>query len=288
MKNVLIVHDISCYGKNSTTAVLPIISAMQLVGTLLPTALLSTHTGPGFEDYTFLDLSSEMVKIVGHWQQMGLRFDSIYVGYLGSSEQIDFLQDVIPQLLTSNGQFFLDPVMADDGEFYANFDQSYAEKMRNLCQQADVLIPNQTEASFLYHEPYQEGLLPLAALSRLQQKINTPEPTSFVLTGAGYDGQGLTGAYYWDQTTQQGGLCQAPFVGGRFHGTGDIFASILVGLMTNGWPLAEATRQAVTWVSKILSLSIDNPKIVREGLQFERVLGDLAQLVRQGREEDEG
>ena len=112
MRNVLLVHDISCYGKCSSTVALPLLSMMGVSGTLLPTSLLSTHTGSGFEGFTFLDLSGEMKKIVAHWKRLGLQFDAAYVGYLGSSDQIDFLIQELPSLLKPGAKFYLDPVMA--------------------------------------------------------------------------------------------------------------------------------------------------------------------------------
>lgn len=279
MKRVLIVHDISCYGKNSTTVVLPILSAMQLVTTVLPTALLSTHTGPAFQNYTYLDLTAEMAKIVSHWQNMQIKFDSIYIGYLGSIKQIAFLEQVIPDLLTSDGKFFLDPVMADDGTFYPGFDRQYAQRLLSLCEMADVLLPNQTEASLLYDLPYVEGIITEDLLLTYREKINALKPTDFVLTGAGYNGKDLTGAYYYDAKNNDYGLWQAPFVGGRYHGTGDIFASVIVGLMTHGMVLKEATHFAVNILPEILRCSLHNPNIVREGLSIEPFLGQLSKFV---------
>ena len=112
MKNILIIHDTSSFGKCSTTVALPILSSMHLQGTILPTALLSTHTGPGFEGFTFLDLTDEMEKIVDHWHSFGLKFDAAYVGYLGSVRQIKFLEEELPKLLKDDAKFYLDPVMA--------------------------------------------------------------------------------------------------------------------------------------------------------------------------------
>ncbi|MHA6567287.1 bifunctional hydroxymethylpyrimidine kinase/phosphomethylpyrimidine kinase [Aerococcus urinae] len=270
MKNILIVHDISCYGKCSSTVALPILSMMELAGTLLPTSLLSTHTGPGFEGYTYLDLSEEMAKIVDHWQSFGLKFDAVYVGYLGSIEQIDFLIDKLPQLIKAGGKIYLDPVMADQGKFYPGFDESYAQAMRKLCDIADVIMPNQTEASFIYDLPYQEGLAGYQAAKDLAALINqnSDHPTSLVLTGVGYDAD-----------SKSEGLLQADFVGGHFHGTGDIFASIFVGASENGASLKDSTTLAVNTLPKILQASINNPNIQQDGLDFEKACPDLNHFV---------
>ncbi|MDK6805213.1 pyridoxamine kinase [Aerococcus sp. UMB7834] len=281
MKKVLIVHDISCYGKCSTTVALPILSSMELTGTILPTALLSTHTGPGFENYTYLDLSQEMPKIVKNWQTYGLKFDAVYVGYLGNIQQIDFLLETLPDLLTEGGKFYLDPVMADDGAFYPGFDQAYADKMRSLCDIADLIMPNQTEASLIYGLPYQEGLVEDELFQQFVHACNQVKKTSLVLTGAGYDGEGQTGAHYYDADKDEEGLKQSDFIGRKLHGTGDIFGSILVGALVNGFSLADASALAVSKVSQALARSIDEPDVDREGLAFETLLGDLSAMVRQ-------
>ncbi|MCZ0717090.1 pyridoxamine kinase [Aerococcus kribbianus] len=281
MKNVLIIHDISGYGKCSTTVALPILSSMELTGTLLPSALLSTHTGPGFEGFTFLDLKDEMPKITDHWKSFGLKFDAIYIGYLGHVAQIEFLSQELPALLADNGKIYLDPVMADNGQFYPGFDQNYAHAMRDLCRIADVVMPNQTEAAYLFDLDYKEGLWPEEKIQELEHALGQYTEAALVLTGAGFDEQGKTGAYFKDPVSDQSGLVQADFVGGSFHGTGDIFGSILVGASVNGADLAEATRIAVETLPKIIKISLDDPNMEQNGLQFERFLGDLSQYVRE-------
>lgn len=284
MKKVLIVHDISCYGKCSTTVALPIISSMALSGVLLPTALLSTHTA-GFEGYTCLDLSAEMPKIVDHWRSFGLKFDAVYVGYLGSVQQIHYLKTVIPELLTADGTFYLDPVMADNGAFYPAFDAQYAREMRALCEIADVIMPNQTEASFLYDLPYQEGVKGLEQVDTLLAEAKKNQQ-SFILTGAGADGEGHTGAYYYDHKSGAHALLQDRLVGGSFHGTGDIFGSIAVGAHVNGASLEAATQLSVSTLPKMIAASQDNPNVLKDGLDFEVALGDLATFVQQLKQEN--
>ncbi|MDO4670556.1 MAG: pyridoxamine kinase [Aerococcus sp.] len=279
MKKVLIVHDISCYGKCSTTVALPIISSMELSGILLPTALLSTHTA-GFKNYTVLDLSDEMPKIVNHWQSFGMKFDAIYVGYLGSAKQIHYLKETIPDLLTEDGKFYLDPVMADNGTFYPAFDESYAKEMRALCDMADVIMPNQTEAAFIYGLPYQEGIAGLKQVDDLV-RVAKAQKQSLILTGAGLDDEGHTGAYYYDHLTDESGLIQDRLVGGGFHGTGDIFGSIAVGAHVNGASLKAATELAVRTLPNMIDSSLSNPNVLMDGIDFETSLGDLSTFVRQ-------
>lgn len=280
MKNILIIHDISCYGKCSTTVALPLISSMELTGTLLPTSLLSTHTGPGFEDFTFLDLSDEMPKITNHWKNLDLKFDGVYIGYLGSIKQIKFLEKEIPNLLKEDGKVYLDPVMGDDGKFYYGFDEAYAKEMLNLVKLADVVMPNHTEASFMYDIDYADGEWNDDQVAELVAKVRQTSDASIVLTGAEFD-DNYTGAYFNDAITGENNTVRAPFIGGSFHGTGDMFGSILTGSLANGVSLAGATQLAVEMVPKAIERSLDNPNVMQDGLNFEEILGDLSQYVRQ-------
>ena len=279
MKNILIIHDASSFGKCSTTVALPILSSMHLQGTILPTALLSTHTGPGFEGFTFLDLTDEMEKIVDHWHSFGLKFDAAYVGYLGSVRQIKFLEKELPKLLKDDAKFYLDPVMADNGSFYYGFDEEYAKEMLNLCAMADVIMPNQTEASFLYGVEYTEGIWPQEKIDEFLTLVRKQTNASVILTGAGYDGESQTGAYYLDVETGEKGLATGPFIGGKFHGTGDIFGSIFVGALANGASVKVASQLAVDYIPKIIEKSLDDPDVMMNGLQFALFLGDLSHFV---------
>lgn len=95
-KKVVTLQDISCFGKCSLTVALPVISAMGISCSIIPTAVLSTHTG-GFTGYTFRDLTEDIQKISDHWKTCGITFDGIYTGYLGSCHQVDVVSDFIAQ-----------------------------------------------------------------------------------------------------------------------------------------------------------------------------------------------
>ena len=147
MKRILTIQDISCIGKCSLTVALPIISALGVETAILPTAVLSTHTM--FNNFTFHDLTDEIVPITKHWKEENLDFDIIYTGYLGSARQIDLVADLFDEFKTENNLTIVDPVMADNGKLYPGFDEAYATQMTSLCAKADIIIPNITEASYL-------------------------------------------------------------------------------------------------------------------------------------------
>lgn len=147
MKRIVTIQDISCVGKCSLTVALPIISAMGIEASIIPTAVLSAHTI--FEGHTFKDLTNEIAPISEHWKKEGFDFDAIYTGYLGSKKQIDIVSKFFDDFKTDGNFIFVDPAMADGGVLYPHFDDSFVEKMKRLCSRADVISPNLTEAALL-------------------------------------------------------------------------------------------------------------------------------------------
>lgn len=258
-KNVLAIHDISCVGRCSMTVALPILSRYGVECRLLPTGLLSTHTG-GFTDYTFLDLTDEMRKILAAWKPLGLQFDGIYSGYLGSAEQVELVKEVVAAY---GAPFYCDPVMADGGALYPGFDITFVEKMRELVPLADVLMPNVTEACFLTGMPFSETVAP----QTLIEKLRAMGAKAVVLTGVEQSADSI-GALASD-----GALYQTAKIGGSYHGTGDIFGSVLVSALTNGQTLSDAMRAACDFVVaaiKATPASADK----KYGVNFEDVLAE--------------
>ena len=146
MKRVVSIQDISCLGKCSLTVALPIISAMGVETCVVPTAVLSTHTG-GFSGFTFHDLTQEVAPIADHWAKEGISFDAIYTGYLGSFEQIHLVSQFFDRFGGQDTLIYVDPAMADNGVLYTGFTPEFAKEMGTLCGKADVIVPNLTEAS---------------------------------------------------------------------------------------------------------------------------------------------
>ena len=154
-KRVLTIQDISCVGQCSLTVALPIISACGVETCVLPSAVLSTHTG-GFTGYTFRDLTEDMPSIKDHWVKEEIKFDAIYTGYLGSTKQIEYVADIMAAVGTDACVKVVDPAMADNGKLYYGFDMEFVEAMKGLCGKADYVIPNITEACFLTGVEYKE------------------------------------------------------------------------------------------------------------------------------------
>ena len=116
-QRVLTIQDISCVGQCSLTVALPILSACGHETAVLPTAVLSTHTGR-FRGYTFRDLTDDLPAILHHWEAEELTFSAIYTGYLASAEQVEAVRAVIHSRLAPGGLLIVDPAMSDDGRLY--------------------------------------------------------------------------------------------------------------------------------------------------------------------------
>ena len=259
---VLAINDISCVGKCSLTAALPIISACGVECTVLPTAVLSTHTG-GFTGYTFQDLTENIPPILRHWNTLGLKFDIIYSGYLGSIHQIELISSIKKEFLAENGKFVVDPVMGDSGKLYAGFTTAFVEKMRELCREADFILPNETEACYLADTPYPLCLKTAeTALEKLAELCPRP-----IITGV-TDANGIS-VFFKDENRQTVSL-EHENVEGFFCGAGDVFASSFIGAMARGKHMNEAIALASDFAAACIRRSAKEVPDKRFGLPFEK------------------
>jgi pyridoxine kinase len=276
-KRILAVHDISCFGRCSLTVALPIISAAGIETTVLPTAVLSTHTG-GFTGFTYRDLTPDILPVVNHWQSLGLDFDSIYTGFLGSFEQVDIVSRIFDMFKTENTLIVVDPVMADYGKLYSIFPSNFPEGMRKLCRKADVIVPNLTEAAFLLDEPYHDGPHTREEIEHILRSLSALGPEYVVVTGVSYDGIQLGSASY-DANTGEFSYTGETRIEPMYHGTGDVFASALVAALLNGRTLAQASAIAVHFTVASISRTKEAATDNRFGVNFEAGLASLNDLI---------
>lgn len=267
-KRALAIHDISCVGRCSLTVALPIISAAGVDCSVLPTSILSTHTG-GFEGFTFRDLTDDIVPITDHWKTLNLKFDAIYTGFLGSFEQIDLVAKVFDDFKTPDNIILVDPVMADNGSLYSIYSPEMARGMAKLCAKADIIIPNLTEAAFVLDEPYKGENLSREEVEAMLKRLSALGPKKVVLTGISFK-EGRLGAACYDNGKVYYFDCER--VEGYFHGTGDVFGSALLGGLLNGMKLEEATRLAVNYTHKCITMTMDSNQEKRYGVCFERAI----------------
>lgn len=269
---ILSVQDISCYGQCSNTVLLPILSAAGLETVVLPTALLSTHTG-GFQGYTFLDLTEEMEKILTHFSSLSLRFDYLCTGYLGSAGQIDLLLSYLPQLLAPGALRVVDPVMGDEGKLYSIYGPDYVQHMRLLCGMADIITPNITEACLLADLPYSGPQNGVDFYQTLFTRLHALGVPRVLVTGVIFDEKTI-GAIGHTVEGEQFSV-PSPYVKRHLHGTGDVLAGSLIGFLARGLTFEAAAHRAVAFVSDCIADTL--PVIDQHwyGLRFEGRLGEL-------------
>lgn len=271
-KRALLINDISGVGKCSLTVALPIISAFGFEASVMPTAVLSTHTG-GFENYTFCDLTDNMLPMARHWHSLDLHFDVIYAGYLGSKQQIEIVGQILDLLCAEDTTFILDPVMGDFGRLYKHFSPDFPKKLGALLERADVIAPNFTEACLLTDTEYTEDHGEKSA-AVIIEKLYEMYNAGVVLTGV-CGGENLLGAACAESTDKKPHYCFAPHIDGVYHGSGDVFCSVMCGELMNGKPLRSAVKSAVDFTSAAIKRTHEEGIDTRFGLVFEPEIKNL-------------
>ncbi|MBO5104755.1 MAG: pyridoxamine kinase [Ruminococcus sp.] len=275
MKKVVTVQDISCFGKCSLTVALPIISAMGIETAVIPTAVLSTHTG-GFEGYTFRDLTDDIPDIADHWKKLNLKFNALYTGYLGSEKQISIVSKFFDDFRTDDNFIVVDPVLGDNGRFYAGFTDEFAVKMAELCSKADYIIPNMTEASFMLGIPYTENY-DKAYVENVLRKLAGLGCKTPVLTGVHFDGS-QQGAVAYDSVNDKFYYSLNENIDRSVHGTGDIFASVFTGAVTLGKNIQQTLDIAVNYTLECIKATVPYFDEMWYGSCFESCLGKLIEM----------
>ena len=271
-KRILTIQDISCVGQCSMTVALPILSACGHETCILPTSLLSTHTG-GFGKPAVIHMDGELEAFWNHWKENSITFDAILVGYLGSVDAILMTERILKEMLAPGGISIVDPAMGDHGKLYSGFDDAYARSMEKLCRKADIILPNITEAALFAKHPYSEAL-DETYVKNLLHGVDHP---CVILTGVGY-GKGETGAAIW----ADGKLAcyHHPKVGRNFHGTGDMFAACFTGALMQEKTLHEAVKIAADFVCKAIEKTCAEPAHWY-GVKFETALPELIRTMQE-------
>ena len=267
---VLAINDISCVGRCSLTVALPIISSVGLECSILPTAILSTHTG-GFTGFTFLDFTEEMKKVSDHWLSLNRKYDAIYTGFLGSSEQVEVVKDIVEKF-KNNNVIIVDPAMADNGELYKIFDSNFPNEMKKLCLVGDIIIPNITEACLLTGYEYKQNNHTDEYIDGLIGALVKEGMKSVVLTGVSKQ-DGKIGAVCFNNETKEKYFYDLDIIPGYFHGTGDVFASVLTSCIMKNKTLEESTKIAVDMTVESIKKTLKYENIdVKYGVCFEEML----------------
>lgn len=274
MKRIVTIQDISCIGRCSLTVALPVISALGIECAVIPTAVLSNHTA--FSGFTFCDLTDQITPIIDQWQREGLTFDAVYTGYLGSFEQIRIVSHIIDVLRAQNPalRVIVDPAMADFGKLYTGFDETFAREMTSLCKKADIVLPNLTEACYMLGIPYPEHGCSEDEYKAILYKLSALGCPTTVLTGVSLR-ENRIGAMSYDRESDTYFCYENEHLAAQFHGTGDIFASVVTGAVTRGMSVSRALTLAVDFTLACIRSTMADADHRWYGVNFESVLGQL-------------
>lgn len=266
MKRILTIQDISCIGKCSATAALPILSAMGMEAVILPTAVLSSHTA--FSDYTFHDLTGQMRPIAEHWKQQGMTFDAVYTGYLGSVEQVAIVEDILDAFCTPETCVFVDPVLGDSGRLYSGFTAEFPQYMQRLCRRADVIVPNMTEAACLLDIPYAAQGYDESYVREILRRLAGSGAKMVILTGVSF-AESEVGFMGFDAARNQYFSYFHKRFPQQYHGTGDVFASTCVGGLMRGLSLEQAARLAEDFTLESIRMTAAAEDVRWYGVHYE-------------------
>ena len=263
-KRLLTIQDVSCVGQCSATVARPLVSACGVECAVLPSAVLSNHTG-GFPSWTFLDLTDELPRIEAEWRKQDIRFDAFYTGYV-CQPQIDPILSIASSCAASGALRIVDPVMADNGKLYPGFGPDFPAQMARLCKGADYILPNLTEAAFLLgREPVLEGY-DRVFVEETVAGLHALGARTVILTGVSFDPSQL-GTAVSDGSSIRYDF--NPRLARSVHGTGDVFASVFAGAILRGLDALAAAALAADIVCASIEATPDSHWY---GVAFERAI----------------
>lgn len=262
-KRICTMQDLSCVGQCSLTVALPILSRYGIETCVLPTAVLSNHTQ--FKSWSYLDLTEEIPNIYREWANSGINFDGFVLGYLGKKQLMALAAEMFERFGNVGAPVIVDPVFADDGKLYSGFDEEYVAEMSKFISHADIIDPNITEACFLTGTPYQTDH-GKAFAELLARKLSALTSAAVVITGVEFDGK-IGELIYKDGQCEHVMLPKLP---AKFHGTGDIFTSVMSAHFFAGEPLFACCLKAGQFVADCMRCTDKNEHFY--GVHFEEQL----------------
>lgn len=269
IKKIAAIHDISGLGRSSLTAALPIISTLGVQCCPFPTAILSCQTN--YPKFSFFDFTKEMTKYKSIWDSMNIEFDCIYSGFLGSESQIDIVIDFLKQ--NRNALIMVDPVMGDNGVIYDTYTEDLCNRIKDLVRYADIVTPNITESFILTNEVYNNENLNLEFIENLAKRISNIGPSKVIITGIVIGDEIYNLAY--EKKNDEIFIVKNKYIQKHFSGTGDIFASIVCGMITRGFDFKFAIEKASDFVQKTINYTSQFDIDPNEGVMFELFLKEL-------------
>lgn len=271
-KKALVMQDISCIGRISTMVALPILVSSGINTSIIPTALLSTHTQA--KDYFFKDLSDEMTKIINNYKKLNYKFDAIQTGYLGNENQIKIVKEAF-SLSHKDTIFIVDPAMADNGKLYKGINNNMIEAMKELCEGANIIIPNLTEAHFLLGRNHQDKSKDKEYLKELSKSLATKFKNNYVIITGVSEKENHYGSMCFDVKNDEIYFAQREYIDKSYFGTGDIFTSVITSAILNQKSIFESCEIATNFTQSCVKKSFDIKLEKEEGVCFEQNIPNL-------------
>jgi len=270
---VAAVHDLSGFGRASLTVVIPILSSMGIQVCPLPTAVLSSHSA--FEDFHLVDLSPQLQPMIDHWKKLELSFDAIYSGYLGAAGQVDTVARFIHDFSSNDPLVVVDPVLGDNGKLYSAYTPQMVAKMKELVILADVITPNLTEAAYLLGEQHNPEI-ELKELKEWAMRLAEMGPEKVIITSVPDQSKNNnTSVVAFNKTDHRFWRVGCDYIPAHYPGTGDAFASVMVGSLLQGDSLPIALDRAVQFISLGVRATFGHNHKANEGILLEKVLPSL-------------
>lgn len=276
-KKIALINDISCLGRCSLTAAMPIISACGFEAVPLPTGVFSAHTE--FERFVCADLTDKMQPITDHWKQLGTRFDGICTGYIATKKQADIIKRFLIDFKKSDTFCLVDPVMGDNGSFYKRIDEDFVSEMRFFCSMADVIVPNVTEAEMLAGLDCTKPPYSLDRIKEILLKLTGIGAPKIVITGVESE-DGQIGCAVYDNYTKKANMFFTPKTEGRFPGTGDVFTAVLMASMMKGKDFFDSVQIAMGFTCECVEKTAEAQTDRKYGLCFEPQIGKLIKAIK--------
>ncbi len=272
-KKIAVINDFCGFGRCSLTVSLPIISALRVQCCPVPTSVFSNHTA--YDSFFYTDYTGYMDAYIEEWKKLGLTFDGILTGFLGSPEQTRIVKEFLIHFKQKGTVTVVDPVMGDEGSLYTTYSPELAKQMKELLTYADILTPNLTEACILADTVYREDM-DCEELTALCECLSKAGPKKIVISGLERDDRLINFVYEAGQKPVE---VSGPKIGPCRAGTGDVFSSIIAADAVNGVPFLDSVRHAAVFIAKVLrrAVELDIPKT--DGICFEEFLCEISKEV---------
>lgn len=272
------VHDLCGYGKCSLGVAIPVLSSAGCDVCPVPTGIFSSHTA--FPGWYMHDTTEILSDYLAAWKKIGVDIDAIYSGFLGAPEQVDRiceLYETYPHALR-----VVDPVMADHGKVYPTYTPELCSAMASLASKTDILTPNLTEAAIILGEPIGDEWagtnISDEEAARLVDALVKRGAKHVVLKGIQREGETIIRNFVGgcDLETTEVHNEYLPYM---LHGTGDLYASCLLGAIMAGEDIVSATQFACDFVHDAMLVSAKQPQFKDRGVSFEPLLGKVCDLL---------